>query len=330
MNGSYNRIMASLGVLGAGAWGTVIASLLARNGHQLTLWTRRAEQAQHINDHGENQAYVPGLSLQGVWATADLGDLASSQAVFVAVPSQGLREVLAACPLVPGLISCSKGLEFDGFKRFSQIIQEYQPRAHLAALSGPNLAKEIAAGKPAAATVAGQDAVFVRLVQSWLNQGRFRVYGSEDIIGLEIAGALKNVIALAAGLSDGLALGDNAKATLITRGLNEMVKVGVHLGGILKTFYGLSGLGDLVATCNSAQSRNHMAGERIALGATLAELEASHLTAEGIPTARAVYQLALQEGLELPICTEIYKVIYQDKSPQQALADLMGRDMKME
>jgi glycerol-3-phosphate dehydrogenase (NAD(P)+) len=322
--------MANLSVLGAGAWGTVIASLLANNGHFVSLWTRRPDHAQDINIHKENKAYVPGLKLDNVVATSELESLSLTQAVFVAVPSKGLGEVLAACPDHSGFISCSKGLEFKSFKRFSQIIQDYKPFAKVAALSGPNLAKEIALGLPAAATIASKDMVFAKTVQAYLNQARFRVYSSDDIIGLEIAGALKNVIALAAGISDGLHLGDNAKATLITRGLNEMVKVGLHLGGDLKTFYGLSGLGDLVATCSSGQSRNHSAGEQIAKGARLADLEASQLTAEGIPTTRAVYELALREGLELPICSEIYKVIYQNKSPQKAISDLMGRDMKME
>ncbi len=322
--------MASLSVLGAGAWGTVIAHLLSKNAHEVTLWTRKLEHAQDINTQKENKVYMPGLKLDKVWATSDFAAIAQSQAVFVAVPSKAVRDVLSQCPAAPAFISCSKGLEFESFMRFSQIIKEYKPESTVAALSGPNLAKEIAMGKPAAATLASDDIAFAKTAQSWLNQSRFRVYSSDDLVGLEIAGALKNVIALAAGMSDGLNLGDNAKATLITRGLNEMVRVGIYLGGDLKTFYGLSGLGDLVATCSSQQSRNHIAGERIAKGATLADLEVSQLTAEGVPTTRAVYQLAQQEGLELPICTEIYKVIYQNKPPQQALQDLMGRDMKME
>ncbi len=322
--------MADLSVLGAGTWGTVIASLLSGNGHSVRLWTRRSNHAQDINTHKENKAYVPGLKLENVLATSDLESLSLSQAVFVAVPSKGLRQVLAECPDSSEFISCSKGLEFQSFKRFSQIIQEYKPTAKVAALSGPNLAKEIALGLPAAVTIASEDITFAKTAQLWLNQARFRVYSSDDIIGLEIAGALKNVIALAAGISDGLHLGDNAKATLITRGLNEMVKVGLYSGGDLKTFYGLSGLGDLVATCNSGQSRNHIAGERIAQGATLADLEASKITAEGIPTAKAVNELASREGLELPICSEVYRMIYENKLPQKAIADLMGRGMKME
>jgi glycerol-3-phosphate dehydrogenase (NAD(P)+) len=321
--------MAALGVLGAGSWGTVIAYLLAKNGHAVRLWTRRIEHAESITTLKENRDYVPGLLLDGVVATSDIQALASLEAVFIAVPSKALHETLAICPDVSGFISCSKGLEFHSFKRFSQIIQDYKPAARVAALSGPNLAKEIAAGLPAAATVASTTIDFAKLAQGWLNQSRFRVYSSSDLIGLEIAGALKNVIALAAGMSDGLGLGDNAKATLITRGLNEIVRIGTHLGGDVKTFYGLSGLGDLVATCSSGQSRNHIAGERIARGATLRDLE-GHLTAEGIPTSKAVYELMVQEAIELPICSEIYKVIYQGKSPPQAIADLMGRGMKME
>jgi glycerol-3-phosphate dehydrogenase (NAD(P)+) len=321
--------MAGLGVLGAGVWGTVIAYLLAKNGHEVTLWTRRTEHVHSINLYRENKTYVSGLSLEGVRATSDIQELSKLEAVFVAVPSKALHETLAICPDVSGFISCSKGLEFHSFKRFSQIIQDYKPLANVAALSGPNLAKEIAAGLPAAATIASNNIDFAKTSQGWLNQLRFRVYSSSDLIGLEIAGALKNVIALAAGMSDGLGLGDNAKATLITRGLSEIVRIGTHLGGEVKTFYGLSGLGDLVATCSSGQSRNHIAGEQIAKGATLSDVE-GHLTAEGIPTTKAVYELALKEGIELPICTEIYKVIYQRKSPQQAIADLMGRGMKRE
>jgi glycerol-3-phosphate dehydrogenase (NAD(P)+) len=178
--------------------------------------------------------------------------------------------------------------------------------------------------------VASENLEFAKTAQGWLNQSIFRVYSSDDLIGVEISGALKNVIALAAGICDGLGLGDNAKATLITRGLGEIVKVGTKLGGDLKTFYGLSGLGDLVATCASGQSRNHMAGERLAKGATLEDLQESGLTAEGIPTTKAVHDLALQEGLELPICSEIYRVIYENKKPHEAIAYLMKRTLKEE
>jgi glycerol-3-phosphate dehydrogenase (NAD(P)+) len=324
--------MARLAVLGAGAWGTVLAWLLAKNQHEVLFWTRRDDHARALQQNRRNPEYIPDLKLpENITVTSQLaGACEAIEAALVAVPSKGLREVLEKLPDVPALISCSKGLELQSFKRLSEVIQEYKPEATVAALSGPNLALEIAREKPAAATIASEDIEFAKTAQGWLNQSIFRVYSSDDLIGLEIAGALKNVIALAAGICDGLNLGDNAKATLITRGLGEIVKVGTHLGGDVKTFYGLSGLGDLVATCSSGQSRNHTAGERLAKGTTLAELQASGLTAEGIPTTKAVHDLAIQEKLELPICSEIYRVIYEKKKPQDAIANLMGRRLKEE
>lgn len=324
--------MARLAVLGAGAWGTVLAWLLAKNQHEVLLWTRREDHAQKLNQTRINPDYVPDLVLpENIRVTASVGEVCHNiAAALVVVPSKGLREVLEKLPDVPALISCSKGLELHSFKRLSEVMQEYKPSAKIAALSGPNLALEIAQGKPAAATIASEVPKFAKTAQGWLNQNIFRVYSSDDLIGLEIAGALKNVIALAAGICDGLHLGDNAKATLITRGLGEIVKVGTHLGGDVKTFYGLSGLGDLVATCSSGQSRNHTAGERLAKGATLEDLQRSGLTAEGIPTTKAVHELAQQEQLDLPICSEIYHVIYENKKPHEAISDLMGRRLKEE
>jgi glycerol-3-phosphate dehydrogenase (NAD(P)+) len=324
--------MARLAVLGAGAWGTVLAWLLAKNKHEVLLWTRREDHAEELQQTRLNANYVPDLVLpETIEVTANLGQACHNvEAALVAVPSKGLREVLATLPDVPALISCSKGLELQSFKRLSEVMAEYKPTAIVAALSGPNLALEISQSKPAAATLASENITFAKTAQGWLNQNIFRVYSSDDLIGLEIAGALKNVIALAAGICDGLNLGDNAKATLITRGLGEMVKVGTHLGGDVKTFYGLSGLGDLVATCSSGQSRNHITGERLAKGVTLQELQESGLTAEGIPTTKAVHNLAVQEKLELPICSEIYRVIYEHKEPHEAIAHLMGRTLKEE
>lgn len=322
----------ALAVLGAGAWGTVLAWLLAENGHRVRLWARRAELAERLERERENREYAPGLALpETLRAGSDLSWAVEGAAcAVVALPSRGLREVLAQLPAVPAIISASKGIEVDSFKRLSEVLAEYQPRATLAALSGPNLSREIMRGLPAAATLASRDPAFARAAQRWLSGERFRVYRSSDLVGVEIAGAFKNVIALAAGLSDGLGFGDNSKATLITRGLAELVRLGSHLGGKRATFYGLAGLGDLVATCASAQSRNHQAGMRIAQGATLAELEAEQLTAEGLPTVAAVQRHAAARGLELPICTEVYRVVYRGKPPQQALRDLMGRAVKEE
>lgn len=321
-----------LAVIGAGAWGTVLAWLLAQNGCAVKLWARRETLARTINASRRNKDYLPDLELpKNLSATSSLAKAVEGvSAAVIAVPSQGLREVLSNLPRVPALISCSKGLEVGSFKRFSQVLADYQPAADLAALSGPNLAKEIAAGLPAAATLAAPDQSFVQRAQGWFNSTTFRVYTSSDLVGVEIAGALKNVIALAAGMCDGLKLGDNAKASIITRGLAEIIRLGTHLGGDAKTFYGLAGLGDMIATCASAQSRNHTAGELFAQGVRSSEIERKHLTAEGIPTVKAVYDFALNEGLELPIATEVYRVIYANKNPHQAISDLMGRVAKAE
>ncbi len=326
---------APLAVLGAGAWGTVIAALLSRNGHHVHLWTHRADHAEQMAAERHNDTYLPGLRLPATVAPmADLRAAVTGAAVaFLAVPSRAVRslvERLSTLPRPTGVVSCAKGIEIGTFRRLSEVIAQGLDGIPIAALSGPNLAGEIALGMPAATTVASADADFARRVQRLLHQTTFRVYTSDDVVGVETAGALKNVIALAAGMSDGLGLGDNSKATIITRGLAELVRLGTALGGLSRTFYGLAGLGDMVATCTSARSRNHTAGERIARGATLAELEAEHLTAEGIPTVRAVHEHASRTGIDLPITREVYHVVYDGKDPYDAIADLMKREEKAE
>lgn len=326
---------ARLAVVGAGAWGTVIAGLLGRNGHAVTLWARREELAMQIREHGRNDAYAPGFALgPNVRATADAAEAVDgAAAVFLAVPSVGLRgvlEMLAAGPSISAVVSCAKGIEVAGFRRFSEVIAAHLPRSEVGALSGPNLAGEIAAGMPAAATIASPAHELAARTQAWLQQPRFRVYRSTDLVGVEIAGAMKNVVALAAGMSDGLRLGDNARAGIITRGLAETVRFGVHLGGEPRTFYGLAGVGDMVATCTSAASRNHTAGVRIATGSSLADLERDRLNAEGIPTVRAVVAHARRHGIEMPISVEVYRVMFDGKDPERALNDLMTRDLKPE
>lgn len=324
-----------LAVLGAGAWGTVIAALLARNGHAVRLWTHRSDHAAAMATTRSNDAYLPGLRLaDAIHPTADLRAAVEGAALaFLAVPSRAIRglvERLASLPRPSGVVSCAKGIEIGTFRRLSEVVSERLAGVSIAALSGPNLAGEIALGLPAATTVASDDGRLAKRVQGLLHQATFRVYTSADVVGVEVAGALKNVIALAAGMSDGLGLGDNAKASIITRGLAELVRLGTALGGQPRTFYGLAGLGDLVATCTSARSRNHTAGERIARGATLAELDAEHLTAEGIPTVRAVHEHATTHDIDLPITREVYHVVYDGKDPHDAIADLMTREEKAE
>lgn len=321
-----------MAVVGAGAWGTVLAGLLGENtALEVTLWVRRRELAAELAERRENIAYVPGYRLpERLRITSDTAALAEAEVLFIVVPSRVLREVMVLLPSVAAVVSCAKGLENGSFKRLTQVIAEYQPQAALAALSGPNLAGEIARGLPASATVASEELALARRVQGWLGQRAFRVYSGTDLVGLELGGAFKNVVALAAGMSDGLGLGDNAKATIMTRGLAEMVRLGTRLGGEIQTFYGLSGLGDLIATCSSDGSRNHQAGVRLARGETRADLEAAHLTAEGIPTAQALARYAQQEGIELPISEAVYNVVFGGVSPEAVMRELMTRDAKAE
>ena len=332
---SLDREPASLAVIGAGAWGTVLAGILARNGHQVMLWARRPELAASIAARGWNPEYASSYPLgANVTATADMRlAIAGAAAAFLVVPSKGLRSTLermAGDGGVPAVVSCAKGIEHGTLKRFSEVVAEYLPSARLAALSGPNLASEIARGLPAAATFASADPSFAATGQGWLQQTQFRVYRSTDIVGVEVAGAMKNVVALAAGMADGLGLGENAKAAIITRGLAEIARLGLHLGGELRTFYGLAGVGDLVATCASTASRNHTAGSRIATGASLADLEAEGLNAEGIPTVRALVGYAQEHDLDLPIAQEVYRVVYRGRAPHDALVTLMTRDLRSE
>ena len=326
---------APVAVLGAGAWGTVLAALLAGSGSEVTLWTRRPEHAAVLAEQRQNPAYLPGFPLpRRIRPTADLAAVAEAELAVVAVPSRAVRALIRALP--PGreaalpLVLAAKGIEAERFLRLSQVVDEERPGTPVAVLSGPNLAAEIAAGRPAAATAASTDSALASRVQALLLGSQLRVYTSLDIVGVEIAGALKNVIALASGMCDGLGLGDNSKAAIVTRGLAEIVRLGTPLGGDPRTFYGLAGLGDLVATCASAQSRNHLAGVRFARGATLAQIEASHLTAEGVPTALAVHRKRLEMDLDLPISTEVYRVVYEGKPVEAALRALMEREARSE
>jgi glycerol-3-phosphate dehydrogenase (NAD(P)+) len=318
---------ASLAVLGGGAWGTVLASLLAANGHDVRLWCRRADQASAMERLRRNETYLPELPLPGgVRPTASLDDaVAGVEAAVLAIPTRGMRDLLAALPPVPALVSASKGFMDADLVRLSDAVLRAQPRARVAALSGPNLAHEIAAGLPAAATLASRDESLARRMQALLSRPTFRVYVSSDLAGVEACGALKNVIALAAGMSDGLGLGDNAHAALITRGLAELVRVGAALGGELRTFYGLAGVGDLVATCGSTKSRNHQVGVRIARGEPIDAILASGVTAEGVETVRHVVGYARSHDLDLPISREVHRVIYEGVHAGDALRALMGR-----
>lgn len=327
-------------VIGAGAWGTTLAWLLARNGHSVRLWGRDARLLDEVGERRVNARYLPGLRLPAnVAPVHDLDEALGGEPIaFAAVPARALRGVLRLSRRRPAaVVSCAKGVEPSSgahgepdFKRLSQVVAEELPGVPVAALSGPNLAAEIAAGLPAATTVASRDHDLARCVQDLLQQATFRVYTSPDLVGVELAGVMKNVIALAAGICDGLRLGDNAKSTIITRGLAETVRFGVRLGGTERTFYGLAGLGDIVATCASPLSRNHRAGTLLAAGEAVDGPAIASLTAEGLGTVAAVHAFAAAHDVDLPITAEVYRVAYEGKDPRQAIETLMSRERKAE
>lgn len=337
MSASQGPAAGATTVLGAGSWGTALAILLARNGRPTTLWSHDPAQVETMRADGRNRRYLPDDAFpEDLCVEADIERaVAACRNVLIVVPSGAFRQVLdEIAPLLQPyhrVLWGTKGLEPDSRKLLHQVAAEVIDFGWpMAVLSGPTFAREVARGLPTAITVASRDEAFARDVAGLVHGERFRAYTSTDVVGVEIAGALKNVIALASGMCDGLGLGDNSKAAIITRGLAEIVRLGMHLGGDPRTFYGLAGLGDLVATCASAQSRNHLAGVRFAHGATLAQIEASHLTAEGIPTALAVHRKMLEMGLEMPISSEVYRVVYEGKAVEDALRALMEREAKAE
>ena len=303
-----------LAVIGGGSWGTTLASLVSRNA-QVTLWARDAGVVREINDTHTHARYLEGLSLNPLLrATTDLETaLCNAHAVFVAIPSHMFRSVFErVAPLVPAgvpIISMTKGLEASTQKRMTEIIREFCPQHPIGVLSGPNLAKEILTGKAAASVLALDDPA-AQWLQPTLNVGLFRVYHNDDVTGCELGGVLKNIIALAVGLGDGLGAGDNTRAALITRGLAEATRLGTALGGRQETFAGLAGMGDMIATCTSAQSRNRYVGLELATGKTVEEItNAMNMVAEGVKSAATVVALAKQHGVKVPICQEMYRIL---------------------
>ena len=323
-----------IAVVGAGSWGTTLAWLLAEKGLSVRLWCRDRERAEAMRAERENRRYLPGVRLPDtLLPEADLAAAAAgAELLLLAVPTQAvgplLAEVAAAGAAAP-LLCAAKGLERPGGRRMSQVIAAAAGgrwRNAFALLSGPNLAGEVVRRLPTATVVASPDPALARRCQELLATDFLRVYTNPDVIGVELGGALKNVIAVGAGISDGLGYGDNSKAALITRGLAEMVRLATACGARPETLYGISGLGDLVATCGSPLSRNHTLGVRLGRGEMLAQiLTALDQVAEGVPTTEAAHHLARAAGIEMPITAEMYAVLYQDKPPAEAVATLMGR-----
>ncbi|GAA6617316.1 NAD(P)H-dependent glycerol-3-phosphate dehydrogenase [Scytonema sp. NUACC26] len=303
--------MTNVAILGAGAWGTVLATLVKANGHEVRLWSRQG-----------------AATLEQIVQDADL--------IVSAISMKGVRDVtssLQSAVVSPKTIfvTATKGLDPKTTCTPSQIWQETFPNHPVVVLSGPNLSKEIEQALPAATVVASQNMAAVEFVQSIFSSSRFRVYTNSDPLGVELGGTLKNVIAIAAGVCDGLQLGTNAKAALVTRGLTEMVRIGIHWGAKMETFYGLSGLGDLLATCNSHLSRNYQVGYQLAGNKTLAEI-LSHLqgTAEGINTTNVLVERARQHNIPIPITEQVYRLLAREVTPRQALEELMLRNAKPE
>jgi glycerol-3-phosphate dehydrogenase (NAD(P)+) len=315
-------------VLGGGSFGTTIASLTAPR-HPTTLWIRDPELAAEVQHEKTNTRYLAGYPLsRSLTATSDLAAaVGDADVLVVGVPSHGFRQVLGQAvshvrPWVP-VVSLTKGFEAGSLKRMTEVIAELLPGHPAAALSGPNLAKEIMAGKAAAAVIATEDLAVAAALQQVLGRGAFRVYTNHDVIGCEVAGALKNVVAIAAGMAEGVGAGDNTRAAVISRGLAELTRLGVALGGEPQTFAGLAGVGDLVATCMSPQSRNRHVGEQLGLGRSLGEILAEmNMVAEGVKTANTAIELAARHGIEMPICRVIKQVLDGEISATDAYRGL--------
>jgi glycerol-3-phosphate dehydrogenase (NAD(P)+) len=323
-------------VVGAGSWGTTVAALAAQNTPTL-LWARRAELADQINKGHVNPDYLPTFTLPAqLRATDSLEEAVSSADVLVmATPSHGFRSVLAtAAPHVRAwvpVVSLAKGLEQGSLKRMSEIVNDELPGHPVAVLTGPNLAKEILAGQPAASVVGIDDTVIATELQRIFGTMRLRVYTNPDLVGCEVAGVVKNVIAIASGMCEGMGFGDNTRATLITRGLAEMTRLGVALGGHPLTFAGLAGMGDLIATCSSRQSRNNTVGYQLGIGRPIDEIVAEmNMVAEGVKSCPSVRDLARAHGVEMPITEQVVEVCHNGQTALDALTALMQRDAKPE
>jgi glycerol-3-phosphate dehydrogenase (NAD(P)+) len=326
-------------VLGGGSWGTTLALLAERAGHDPWLWIRNSEVANEVHRSRRNDRALAGIAIpKAVTITSNLSHACrEANVILVATASVGVRSVGAAIAGDVGnaiVVSCAKGFERDTLKRMTEVLKEELPlraAASTCALSGPNLSLELAEGKPSTTVIASEDLDAAQQVQDLLISTQFRPYTNEDVIGVEMAGALKNIIAIGAGIADGMGAGDNAKAAFMTRGLAEIARLGVATGANPLTFAGLAGLGDLVATCASTLSRNHFVGEQLALGKALDQIQATMThVAEGIFTTAAAKQLAQQFGIEMPITEQLYSVLYEGKSALSAIAELMQRESKHE
>ncbi len=327
----------TIAVLGAGVWGTALAVILARQGHNISLWGSDEARMARIAHERCHAVALPGVDFPPLLTVeSDLKQACTAASgILLAVSSGGFRTVTRAlasfCDDRQVVVWATKGLESGSHKRLSEIYAEIRPGRPATVITGPTFAKEVAAGLPTALTVASDDIAVAETVASWLRNERLRVYTSDDVVGAEIGGAVKNVLAIAAGISDGLGFGANARAALVTRGLAELLRLGVALGARTETLMGLSGVGDLVLTCTDDLSRNRRLGLALArgrsLGAIVGELGQA---VEGVASAREVYALAREHGIDMPITEQVYEVLFGGRAPQAAVTALLGRDPKSE
>jgi glycerol-3-phosphate dehydrogenase (NAD(P)+) len=324
-------------IVGAGGWGTALAILWSKQGNKITLWGHDPARTEKVRATRENPDYLPGVKLpESISVTSDITDCADADLIVFVTPSIALRSVanqlrasLSGSKVV--LLSGTKGIEHGTGRRMSQILEEIFPQNTVAVISGPNLAVEVSRDLPTATVLGCEVAECAEELQRHLGRERFRIYSSDETIGIELGGALKNVFAIPAGVSDGFGLGDNSKAALVTRSLAELLRLGTAMGGNPRTFYGLSGAGDLIATCFSQHSRNRRVGEKLGRGETLEQiLSGTHMVAEGIPTSKSAYECARKLNIDTPIIDQIYSVLYEGKRPDQAMQELLGRDQKAE
>jgi glycerol-3-phosphate dehydrogenase (NAD(P)+) len=332
--------MAKIAVLGAGGWGIALSTLLNNNGHKVTLWEFDSEEMERLHIQREHKQKLPGVIIpDGVEITNQLHSAVSSANILaLALPSHTVREVAKKISMIdlkdPVVVNLAKGIENDTLLRMSEVLKQELPYSlhdKITTLSGPSHAEEVARRIPTTVVVAGFKEEVAKKVQQTFMTPYFRVYTNSDLIGVELGGSLKNVIAIASGIGDGMGLGDNSKGALLSRGLAEIIRLGEKLGAKRETFAGLSGLGDLVTTCISQFSRNRFVGEQIGKGQTLKEIESEMvMVAEGIRTTRSAYELSLKHQVEMPITQQVYQVLFENKKPREAITELMTRDPKSE
>lgn len=326
-----------IAILGAGGWGTALSNLWAKKGCPVTLWGNDPERVERLRSTRLNNDYLPEVEVSDtIGLTSDLRDCTDADLVVFVTPSIALRQIATQLRAVLQsnraiLLSCTKGIEHGSGLRMSEILREIFPDNPVAVLSGPNLAPEVARDLPTATVLACTEPSLASDLQNYLGTPRFRIYTGDDLAGIELGGALKNVFAIAAGASDGLSLGDNSKAALVTRALSEMIRLGAAMDGKVPTFSGLSGAGDLILTCFSQRSRNRRVGEQLGCGQSLSNITSSmQMIAEGIPTAKSAYECARKRKIETPIIDQVYALLYEQRTAPQAMEELLSRDQKPE